>query len=573
MRGKKLLEGISELPVAAGIVAGGADLGTVFANSLGLTQAAATHVFAGSGVLFSLYALGKFAKWRATNKGQEDVEARIGNIVERINDLHENAEAEASRSQAALEAVQEDVDFHSLPPELRSDLQAGIAAYFDAKQEERIAMVMEVLGQSRLRDIQVQSSRLLKDLPDGPLKQAIEEDRREAERLRNDSCRSLHDTLQAIYDASKITLDIRLDGPSRSADQTGPQRLLYTEAFVPLIGRDRERELLRDFRDYDPNDKVRWWLLFGEGGMGKSRLAQELIEESLGSWQGGFLRSDFPDPAAMAKWRPTAPTILVIDYAQTRAANCREAIAALYRNRDLLEHPVRILLLERRYVPTIPWSMELWGDRSASTQLQVRDCMHTEPLQLKQLDFDDFERAFFVAYRNICGTPFPPEHLEAAKAYFTHDDFKERRYRPLYAGLCAMKAVSEGTRSMRDWDPNDLEEYVLRHEQHHWAKHGIGQDDLNAVFVATMLGGLSIGQLRDLQSEEGVKEALEARAKAVCSHSDFPDTITVPSLEPDLLGEAFVRLRLKGRFSEGSDETVKDASRRLWHWAHQEGLA
>jgi hypothetical protein len=93
----------------------------------------------------------------------------------------------------------------------------------------------------------------------------------------------------------------------------------------------------------------------GGAGTGKTRLAYELllrVEAALPGWQAGMLggadlrrlveRTHAPD----LNW--PAPTVLVVDYAQTLAAPLSELLRALTHLRRDHRPPLRLLLIERQ---------------------------------------------------------------------------------------------------------------------------------------------------------------------------------------------------------------------------------
>jgi hypothetical protein len=130
-------------------------------------------------------------------------------------------------------------------------------------------------------------------------------------------------------------------------------RLKYTSGLDTFVGRDDEIDLLHRFAG-DPSfgGKIfnfQWMLMTGAGGEGKTRLAYEFTRERLSAnWDKGKLDLDslnaFGNPA---QWRPTRPTFMVIDYAQTAPKKIHKLLAAHSEQAARYEFPVRLLLLER----------------------------------------------------------------------------------------------------------------------------------------------------------------------------------------------------------------------------------
>lgn len=120
--------------------------------------------------------------------------------------------------------------------------------------------------------------------------------------------------------------------------------LPFSARATTFVGRDAERAQLSTF--LESGGKVSWWLLTGAAGTGKSRLALELCRDARPGWNAGFLsRTD-----AFTGWshfRPSRPTLVIIDYVSSRAAYVSAVVLHLARSADYLPNPVRVLLLER----------------------------------------------------------------------------------------------------------------------------------------------------------------------------------------------------------------------------------
>ena len=102
---------------------------------------------------------------------------------------------------------------------------------------------------------------------------------------------------------------------------------------IPFQGRRDELDALRGFLD-DPRVFL-WWILTASGGSGKTRLALELcLRAHADGWRGGFLHrfGHRENWSLSLAWRPTAPTLIIADYAQANPSGW----------------PVRLLLLERQ---------------------------------------------------------------------------------------------------------------------------------------------------------------------------------------------------------------------------------
>jgi len=144
---------------------------------------------------------------------------------------------------------------------------------------------------------------------------------------------------------------IREQATSVGADV--PIRDLYYEyRWLPdLLSRGEESAALRAFLDRP--EPFLWWGVVGEAGVGKSRLALELILEARArGWRAGFLE-DASDALRLSAanrfdlWKPGHRTLIVIDYASKYRADIPTALAKLRSVAHGYTHPLRILLLDR----------------------------------------------------------------------------------------------------------------------------------------------------------------------------------------------------------------------------------
>lgn len=536
----------------------------------------------GGGFLLVLFLLRKLVEVR----GEKEAEAAVKRITDSLAALHGKLEPlleDQSRRAELVKLLQEGIDFGDIPPELKSDCQFLIAGLFaertEAKIDEGVQQISARIGEPTLRSMTVAYAGRFFDLPHGPLREAMEHD------FVATKARDLAESLSEIQRSCQLHLKLWIpaqkekltDEEARSAG-----RLIFSERLVPkLFGRDQEMgDLLMFLREDKP---VSWWLVHAAGGMGKSRLALEWLLVALTEgWYGGFLRGGFPDVTDLMRWRPQDKTVFVIDYAASYAKSCREAIDYFESQAKMdPSYPnVRILLLERTFNPSEDWvgllgrRQENEMDRHVAESCHLHDEKGTPVArEMLALDLNDFYDTFENAYFNVSGkrpTVFAGGEKDKAMAFFTSEEFQRRRRRPLYACLCALKATEpglEGIAGIDNWRANDLEEYVLQHEARIWGDEiKAEQPDVHTAFIATVLGGLTKEDWQAWPPHPLVENADEGRARRVASHTP-DDEMVVPALEPDLVGEAFVRMRLDGRlFNGGSKYTVANQSVELFKW-------
>ncbi|WP_297228877.1 ATP-binding protein [uncultured Desulfovibrio sp.] len=128
-----------------------------------------------------------------------------------------------------------------------------------------------------------------------------------------------------------------------------------------FIGRERERKMLDAFLDAEA--PLSFLVLTGDGGSGKTRLALELClaRRELG-WEAGFISSRELDDADAGTGRHgDRDTLIVVDYAASRAQQLRDVLRALSNQPDSGRR-LRFLLLERTAKDDAGWLSTLLGD-------------------------------------------------------------------------------------------------------------------------------------------------------------------------------------------------------------------
>jgi outer membrane protein OmpA-like peptidoglycan-associated protein len=152
--------------------------------------------------------------------------------------------------------------------------------------------------------------------------------------------------MRELVDAGAPPLDLGVDN---SREASGLDRFVYIRRWTQLIGRREEMERLMNFANPAVGNAMQFMLVAGPGGRGKSRLALEacrLAAERYGM-QAGFLSRASAPAQGWQHWKQTLPTMMVIDYAATRAEEVHDILVALTLPGRQLAHPVRLLLLDR----------------------------------------------------------------------------------------------------------------------------------------------------------------------------------------------------------------------------------
>jgi len=313
-----------------------------------------------------------------------------------------------------------------------------------------------------------------------------------------------HERLEAKID--QVLEQTRAEPPlyvPRVEDASEESRFVYSARRVPLLGREEALTELREF--LEDERAVLWWLWTGAGGLGKSRLALELVLEApWRGWDAGFLISDGRKGAGhdWARWKPTSPTLIVVDYVAQRAEEAGEAIKELGARVEVLGQRVRVLLLERRGDEGDPWVKDFRGTGSRRASVEAR--RYRESRRLEELRQDDIWGVMENVLRRG-SHPLPPKQdaLRVFNSAFDRPGQEHRR--PLFAAFAAEAIAAYGLEGIRNWSITDLVRSILEREVDRWQKAGIDEKHVNLVVLATLAGGLQRKRAYTLAEQRELK--------------------------------------------------------------------
>jgi hypothetical protein len=284
-------------------------------------------------------------------------------------------------------------------------------------------------------------------------------------------------------------------------------------------------------------------LIYGSGGVGKSRLAMELCLLGQAEWHAGFLDENAREPD-WTIWRPMTPTLIVIDYAGRDAERARRLLGTLSgRNAadgDIrrLDMPVRVLLLERT-------SSGPWLDTIISADPRVK-AARAQDLLLKAVavPWPFFEYVFREAKK-------PLRDRTATLAALGEID-PERR--PLFAHFIA-DAIVAG-RAIHELDAERLlEDVIKRARARFWKPLGCGAKEERLLGLATIAGGVPIEVIERLPTPFAFNWDVDLHPALFGAMTGMGSSNRVPPLEPDIVGEHFALARL-------ADSVLSDTDRR-----------
>jgi hypothetical protein len=340
-------------------------------------------------------------------------------------------------------------------------------------------------------------------------------------------------------------------------------RFLFWNREVPFFGRDNEEKALAAFLG-DTQRRFSWMLLMGPGGMGKSRLALELIlAQQTGWWYAGFL-DGFRNPDYWKLWQPRLPTLLIIDYAARAPHEVAFVLKGLAERQPphLLRRPVRVMLIERNA-----------KDNRLESSFEVSPLVRGETTRAADLSLPPIDNVWpifeHVLKRTASTTSLGA--LDDKAATLAALDAIDCQRRPLFAFLVA-DALARG-QSMRNWDRVAmLDDVIKRERREFWlpAAHSVGlgleiKKAERALASATMTKGMSVDKLRLADDDVLPKWKRDLHAPLFEAMTGRPVTWWIEPLEPDIIGEYFVLQLLADERAKGGARFAEVLIAQAWH--------
>ncbi|HEY0955314.1 MAG TPA: hypothetical protein VGE36_11185 [Roseateles sp.] len=392
---------------------------------------------------------------------------------------------------------------------------------------------------------------------------------------------------------------------SSSAFVSAYKPFYFAEEEDPFLGRESvlavlRRELLAPSPD---SPRFRWAAICGDAGIGKSRLALQIVNVEQQDWPfSGFVREEFIRSVASTMSSLAeipAPTLFVIDYAAGLPDDCCRFLERCASLAHTSPHPVRALVLLRRSSDRFFEALARQTDGAAALNSQI--CFppppdrHDDRSGALFLDgLTDEETGVLMASRlqrhadsSSSARPVPPKSPQQLLALLRGYD---PSMRPLFAAMVAdayargllpdtasHKASQEEVRLQLFWD------YLEHQYRKRWSLLHTGLDEvpgreridrhLSLLILSTMCRGLTpVGWERlynnallgpgacallpthplhfdtatgassaQMLDEEQLLAALSGAARTDENADPYP------ILEPDLIGESLVLMALEDR--------------------------
>jgi tetratricopeptide (TPR) repeat protein len=339
---------------------------------------------------------------------------------------------------------------------------------------------------------------------------------------------------------------------------------------IPFIGREPVMADLWTWMEKDQAASVR--VLTARGGGGKTRLALELCDEATRKgWFAGFVTDRelqrFLAQQNLSTWGWNRPTLIVLDYAASRARLLHDWLVELADNAGDSGHPLRLLLLERHADPSMGWWLEAFGRGGGDADAVRRLLDPAEgPFTLPTVGASERRAIFGATLKQVGSELEPPET----------PDFERRLAElswggePLFLIMAGLTAARAGLAHVLALSPTDVVFEVAQHELHRIREIGKHRG-IDGGFLAHMAAYVALCQgLSRFQAEEAIAE--EKRRLRYDSAGDPPriyealydalpgEGTNVAPVLPDLLGEAVAVLALGEGDSQKAEEAVARAA-------------
>jgi tetratricopeptide (TPR) repeat protein len=369
-------------------------------------------------------------------------------------------------------------------------------------------------------------------------------------------------TGKLIEDARHPTLRLtRFEARTARAQRDNSDASLlsaYRTDVVPLLGREADMDSLLRWAECERDISIR--VLTGGAGRGKTRLAMEFARK-LGAkgWLAGFATDSeldrFRKQSNAADWGWKAPTLVVIDYAASRADQLHDWIEELVDAKS--GFPLRLLLLERQAHRDIGWLATVVGSGATDRSLASRSLLDpSEPEVLPEIDDTAMRRDIFAALlasrRKDLSVPSPAADPEFDRL------LRDEKWTgdPLFLMMAGLVAASSGVNASLTLSRADLATTIAQRELDRIgeiaASAGVDANDRCPGFSArhmavltTLAQGLTLDHARKLIAAElsalGESAGINSIVDALCDALPLRgDRLGIAPILPDIIGEAAI---------------------------------
>jgi tetratricopeptide (TPR) repeat protein len=390
----------------------------------------------------------------------------------------------------------------------------------------------------------------------------------------------------------KARVRLNMDPPQLKKDSAPSRWLVSYNNFIPLIGRESETTHLSSWLNEE--QYFSWKIITGDGGMGKTRLAQELAEEYIeAEWDCGFLHhmSRLVDHPDFENWMPLTNTLVIVDYAAAKQESLQKLLyqcASIANGKNEQEEPgmkLRLLLLERHADAGKGWVEEVQKVERKALKHVIADTQHDDlKLQPPQQKTQN-ETLVEILQATLNRWGELTNKVSPALPTFTEEDYQQiwnnTEGRPLHLQMAALHACEiNSAQDIARWNKSILLDSAVEREREYIEKLCSSSSPKKLVErLAALLyfaGSIPVNHphlLRMIQAEaqicghENSESApiIETLAQ-LFQHGSTQETGFLEPIQPDLVGAAFSAtvLQEQGNPIETLDHAIQLAGETTW---------
>jgi hypothetical protein len=245
-------------------------------------------------------------------------------------------------------------------------------------------------------------------------------------------------------------------------------------------------------------------------------------------------------------WIPNRDTLAVLDYAGSKSVGGQPAFqwleSVFLQTRRLssdlsgglssgYKPRVRIILIDRTEQGPL-W--RAW--RNSETEKDLEKLTLQIPLEANRVEFDEIVHAELC--RRLGREPASRER-EAIQSLIPR---LRGQFRPLFGMLAAAAVAEASVPATQRWSPELLIENVLKAQARQWSAAHISDEHLDLLFEATLTQGECNAHGKFMERVEALSPEILASLTSLSEES-----FKLGPIVPDLLGEFFVLMRLRGQ--------------------------
>ena len=295
------------------------------------------------------------------------------------------------------------------------------------------------------------------------------------------------------------------------------------------IGMEEELQGLRDFLE-DPAPFF-WWIIAGEAGVGKSRLALELCAEASTVWYAGFLTE--AEQNNFLNFEPIDPTLVIVDYAAARSEWLGSALYNHSVRAGSYRAPLRIVILERSSRGA--WLSDALREKRHNESQDILSHQYATPIDLEGLS-DDNLRCLIADVSLTRGRSLSTTETEYVLDRTLEIDPLRR---PLFAIVATLDELGDEERGQtRDALLRSILQRRLARQVEEFSNPLLANLAGGLELIATAIGGIEPDRyesLRSMAAQMGLVQLptvgeLSAHRAGYC----------IQGIRPDILGELAV---------------------------------